>query len=68
MRAEFGSDRILYIIRSGCGNDTIPSVHALAEDKSDGTQGNFSDEIEHVFYQFPEYRLHEVFIRKLLQK
>lgn len=68
MRAEFGTDGIMCVIRSARGNETIPSVHVLAEDKSGGTQDNFSEETEHVFYQFPNYQLHEVFIRKLIAK
>lgn len=60
MRAEFDSDKILYIIQSGCGNDAVPNVHSLAQDKSDGTQDDLSEEIERVFYQFPKYQLCEV--------
>jgi hypothetical protein len=68
MRAEFCNDRVLYIIQSGWGNDTVPNAHVLAEDKSDGTQDNSSEKIERVFCQFPKYQLLEVSIRNFIAK
>jgi hypothetical protein len=56
IRVEFVNDRVSYITLKGCWCDIIVlNVHAPTEDKDDVTKGRFYEELEQVFYQFPEY-------------
>jgi hypothetical protein len=56
-RAEFVSDRMSYIVLRGrwC-NIIVMNVHATSEDKSDDLIDSFYEELEQVFYHFPNYQ------------
>jgi hypothetical protein len=55
-RVEFVSDRLSYIILRGrwC-NIIVVNVHAPCQDTSDDIKDSFSEELGHVFDQFPRY-------------
>jgi hypothetical protein len=55
-RVEFISDRMLYIILRGhwC-NNIVLNVHAPCENKGDNVKDSFSEELGHIFDQFPRY-------------
>jgi hypothetical protein len=57
-RAEFVSDRMLYIILRGrwC-HIIVLNVHVPTEDKTDEVNDSFYEELEHVFDTFPEYHM-----------
>jgi hypothetical protein len=62
-RVEFISDRMSYVTLRGCwcGIIIILNVHALTEDKSDGTHDISYKELEHLFKQFTKYHT-EIFL------
>ena len=52
-RAEFVSDRMLYIILRGRWCDiTVLNAHAPTEDKSGDMKASFCEKLEHVFDKF----------------
>jgi exonuclease III len=55
-REEFVSSRVSYIVLSDrwC-NIIVLNVDATSEDKSDDSKDSFYEELEQVFYYFPEY-------------
>jgi len=57
-RAEFVSDRVSYIVLRGrwC-NINVLNVHVPSEEKSDDSKDSFYEELEQVFYQFPNYHM-----------
>ena len=57
-RVEFVSDRVLYIVLRGrwC-NIIVLNVHEPSEEKSDDSKDSFYEELEQVFYQFPNYHM-----------
>lgn len=50
---EFVNDRILYVIRRVCWRNIL-NVQAATEDKCDGTNDSFYEELDHVFKQVPK--------------
>jgi hypothetical protein len=57
-RVEFISDRMSYIILSGCWCDIIVlNVHDPTEDKLNDIKDRFYEELEHVFEKFPKYHI-----------
>jgi hypothetical protein len=55
-RVEFVSDRMSYIILSGCWCHVIVlNIHAPREDKINDVKDSFYEELEHVFDKFPKY-------------
>jgi hypothetical protein len=58
MRVEFVSDRMSYIILRGRWCQVIVlNVHDPTEDKTDDVNDSFYEELERVFYKFPEYHM-----------
>jgi len=57
-RVEFVSDRVSYIVMRGrwC-NIIVLNVHAPSEEKSDESKDSFYEELEQVFYHFPNYHM-----------
>ena len=55
---EFVSNRMLYIVLRGrwC-NIIVLYVHAPSEQKSDDSKDSFYEELEQVFYHFPNYHV-----------
>jgi hypothetical protein len=56
-RVEFISDMMLYVTVRGRWCDIVLNVHALCEAKSNDMKDIFYEELEHVFAQFPKYRM-----------
>ena len=55
---EFVSDRMSYIILKGRKHNIILlNVHAQSEEKSDDSKDSFYEELEQVFYHFPNYHM-----------
>jgi len=55
-RGEFVSDRVSYIVLSGCWyNIKIWNVHASSEEKSYVSKDGFDEELDKVFNNFPKY-------------
>jgi hypothetical protein len=55
---EFFTDRMSYIILRGrwC-HIIVLNVHAPTEDKTDDVKDSFYEELERVFFKFPEHRM-----------
>jgi hypothetical protein len=57
-RVEFVSDRMSYIILTGCWCHIIVlNVHAPTEDKTGDVKDSFYKELERVFDKFPKYHM-----------
>jgi hypothetical protein len=57
-RAEFVSDRMLYIVLRGRWFDMIVLiVHAPTEDRNDDVKERFYEELERIFDMFPKYHM-----------
>ena len=53
-RVQFVSDRMSYIVlRVSWCNIIVLSVHAPSEERSDDSKDSFYEELEQVFYHFP---------------
>jgi hypothetical protein len=53
---EFISDRMSYIIlRGSWSHIVVLNIHAPTEDKIDDVKDSFYEQLECVFYKFPEY-------------
>ena len=57
-RVWFVSDRVSYIVLRGrwC-NIIVLNVHAPSEEKSDDSKDSFYEELDHVFNNFPKYKM-----------
>ena len=57
-RVEFVSDRVSYIVLRGRWfNIIVLNVPASSEEKSGDSKDSFYEELEQVFYHFPNYRM-----------
>jgi len=57
-RVEFVSDRVSYtVLRGRWCNIIVLNVHAPSEEKSDDSKDTFYEELEQVFYHFPDYHM-----------
>jgi hypothetical protein len=57
-RVGFVSHRMSYIVLRGhWGNTIVLNAHAPTEEKDDGSEDSFYEELEQVFDDFPKYRM-----------
>jgi exonuclease III len=56
-RVEFVSDRMSYIVLRGCWCNIVLNAHPPTEGKGDDSKDSFYEELEGVFYHFPEYHM-----------
>ena len=56
-RVEFVSNRSYIVLRGHWCNIIFLNVHAPSEEKSDDSIDSFLEELQQVFYHFPEYHM-----------